>query len=236
MTLALLLPPLFSGLPVLCVTAFVLGLAHQVFSIPLEAIVGGIDGAKNRTRNYAFITMGWSAANFFGPLIAGFTIDYVGQLEVYLVLAVLTAAPIPVLLAYAGSAAPSGGEARRGGGTARQRARPVAHALRADDHHCRGSRRLGAGSLPVLSPDLRPLDRAFGLGDRDDTRRGVRRRVRDPRHTAAAREEAEGAHDTDLGHVHRRGRVHAASLLCRAVLPGGRSRSCSAWASGAPSR
>jgi MFS family permease len=99
LTLALLLPPLFSGLPVLCVTAFVLGLAHQVFSIPLEAIVGGIDGAKNRTRNYAFITMSWSAANFFGPLIAGFTIDYVGQREVYLVLAVLTAAPIPVLLA-----------------------------------------------------------------------------------------------------------------------------------------
>src|SRR5215831_1525228 len=99
LTLALLLPPLFSGLPVLCVTAFVLGLAHQVFSIPLEAVVGGIDGPKNRARNYAFITMGWSAANFFGPLIAGFTIDYVGQLQVYVVLAVLTAIPIPILLA-----------------------------------------------------------------------------------------------------------------------------------------
>ena len=98
MTAALILPPAFSGIPVLCATAFVLGLAHQVFSIPLEAIVGGIDGAKNRARNYAFITMGWSAANFFGPLIAGFTIDYVGQLEVYLVLAVLTAVPIPILL------------------------------------------------------------------------------------------------------------------------------------------
>jgi predicted MFS family arabinose efflux permease len=120
LTLALLLPPFFSGLPVLCVTAFVLGLAHQMFSIPLEAIVGGIDGAKNRTRNYAFITMGWSAANFFGPLIAGFTIDYVGQREVYLVLAVLTAAPIPVLLAMPGllpqAAAKHGeGAARHGG-------------------------------------------------------------------------------------------------------------------------
>src|SRR5262249_43099443 len=99
LTAALLLPPSFSGLPTLCVTAFVLGLAHQVFSIPLEAVVGGIDGAKHRARNYAFITMGWSAANFFGPMIAGFTIDYVGQLQVYLVLAVLTFVPIPVLLA-----------------------------------------------------------------------------------------------------------------------------------------
>jgi MFS family permease len=98
MTVALLLPPFFHGLGVLCVTAFVLGLAHQVFSIPLEAIVGGIDGAKNRARNYAFITMGWSGANFLGPLITGFTIDYVGQLQVYLVLAALTAAPIPLLM------------------------------------------------------------------------------------------------------------------------------------------
>jgi len=98
MAAALLLPPFFPGLGVLCVAAFVLGLAHQVFSIPIEAIVGGIDGPENRARNYAFITMGWSAANFLGPFITGFTIDYVGQLQVYLVLAVLTAVPILILL------------------------------------------------------------------------------------------------------------------------------------------
>lgn len=98
MTAALFLPPLFPGLGGLCVAAFVLGLAHQVFSIPIEAIVGGVDGAKNRARNYAIITMGWSAANFLGPLVAGFSIDYIGQLQVYLVLAALTVVPIPMLL------------------------------------------------------------------------------------------------------------------------------------------
>ena len=98
MTVALILPPLVPGLATLCVAAFILGFAHQLFSIPLEAIVGGIDGAKNRARNYALITMGWSAANFFGPLIAGFSIDYIGQREVYLVLAVFTLVPVPVML------------------------------------------------------------------------------------------------------------------------------------------
>ena len=98
MTAALLLPPLFSGIGTLCVAAFVLGLAHQVFSIPLEALVGGIGGADKRARNYALITMGWSAANVLGPLIAGFSIDYIGQLQVYLVLAAFTVAPIPILL------------------------------------------------------------------------------------------------------------------------------------------
>jgi MFS family permease len=98
MAAAMLLPAGFPGLAILCVTAFMLGLAHQVFSIPLEAVVGGIDGNHNRTRNYALIAMGWSAANFFGPLIAGFSIDYLGQLQVYLVLAVLIAIPIPILI------------------------------------------------------------------------------------------------------------------------------------------
>jgi predicted MFS family arabinose efflux permease len=98
MTAAMILPFVSPGIGMLCVTAFVLGLAHQVFSIPLEAVVGGIDGEKKRARNYAFITMGWSGANFIGPLVAGFTIDYVGQLEVYLVLSVLTAVPILILL------------------------------------------------------------------------------------------------------------------------------------------
>lgn len=97
MTVALLVPPLFPGIAGLCVAAFVLGFAHQLFSLPLEALVGGIGGAEKRARNYALITMGWSAANFLGPVMAGFSIDYIGQLQVYLVLALFTLAPILML-------------------------------------------------------------------------------------------------------------------------------------------
>ncbi|MGZ8197062.1 MAG: MFS transporter [Burkholderiales bacterium] len=97
MTAALLVPPLFPGIPALCVAAFVLGLAHQVFSLPLEALVGGIGGAEKRARNYALITMGWSAANFLGPVMAGLSIDHIGQSQVYVVLAVFTFAPVLML-------------------------------------------------------------------------------------------------------------------------------------------
>jgi predicted MFS family arabinose efflux permease len=97
LTAALLLPPLFPGIASLCVAAFVLGFAHQVFSLPLEALVGGIGGPEKRARNYALITMAWSAANFLGPIMAGFSIDHIGQLQVYLVLAVFTLAPILIL-------------------------------------------------------------------------------------------------------------------------------------------
>jgi predicted MFS family arabinose efflux permease len=94
MTFALVLPFAVPGLPALCIAAFVLGLAHQVFSLPIEAMVGSIGGPEKRARNYAFITMAWSAANFVGPIMAGFSIDHIGQLEVYLVLAVFTFAPV----------------------------------------------------------------------------------------------------------------------------------------------
>lgn len=97
MAAALLLPPLFSALGTLYVVAFVLGLFHQVFGIPLEAIVGGIDGVEKRARNYSVITMGWSIANFLGPVTAGFSIDYLGHLHVFLVLAAIAVAPALIM-------------------------------------------------------------------------------------------------------------------------------------------
>jgi predicted MFS family arabinose efflux permease len=98
MSVVLILPFAVPGLPTLCAAAFILGLAHQVFSLPIEALVGSIDGPDKRARNYALITMAWSAANFIGPMMAGVSIDHLGQLEVYLVLAVFTFAPIVFLV------------------------------------------------------------------------------------------------------------------------------------------
>ena len=93
MTGALLIPVVVPGLPALCIAAFILGLSHQVFSLPIEALIGGIGGVEKRARNYAVITME-VAADFLGPMMAGFSIDHIGQLEVYLVLAVFTFAPV----------------------------------------------------------------------------------------------------------------------------------------------
>ena len=97
MAAALLLPPAWHGIGALCMTAFFLGLGHLVFSIPLEAVVGGISGPQHRARNYALITMGWSVANFLGPLISGFSIDTIGHRHAFWVLAVFVVLPIPLL-------------------------------------------------------------------------------------------------------------------------------------------
>ena len=97
MAAALLLPLGFAAIAALCVLAFLNGLGHLIFSIPLEASVGGVGGPQHRTRNYALITMSWSVANFLGPLIAGVMIDTIGHQRVFWVLAAFVTLPIALL-------------------------------------------------------------------------------------------------------------------------------------------
>ena len=92
--LALILPAVFPGIPVLYVSAFIIGLFNQFFNLPLEAAVGGIGGAEHRVRNYAVLGMGWSVASFLGPLITGFSIDFIGHRSAFLVLAAFTTIPV----------------------------------------------------------------------------------------------------------------------------------------------
>ena len=96
-TLALFLPVLFPGITVLFVSAFLLGLCNQVCNIPLEAAVGGVGGVDKRARNYALIGMGFSAATFLGPVVAGVSIDYLGHLKAFPVLAMFAVASLLML-------------------------------------------------------------------------------------------------------------------------------------------
>ena len=92
-TIGLLMPPLYPAIPMLLVSAVFLGLAHQYFLIPIEAGIGGIGGPERRAVNYSWLSMGWSAANFVGPVIAGFSIDNIGNPQVYWILAAFAALP-----------------------------------------------------------------------------------------------------------------------------------------------
>ena len=96
----LLLPYGFPGLATLYVSAFVLGTSFQFFFVAIHGTAGAIGGAGNRVRNYTAISIGFSLAAFFGPLIAGFSIDYLGHLPAYLALAACTI--VPALLLWLG--------------------------------------------------------------------------------------------------------------------------------------
>jgi predicted MFS family arabinose efflux permease len=102
----------------LCVMAIVVGTSFQFFFVPTQGITGGLGGAGERARNYSLLAVGFSIASFLGPLIAGYSIDYLGHRVAYLVLA---ACPIisALLLWYKGGllpkAAAAAGQAEKKG-------------------------------------------------------------------------------------------------------------------------
>ena len=84
---ALLVPFFFPGVAALYVMALVVGTAFQFFFVPAQGITGALGGPEDRARNYSLLAVGFSIASFLGPLIAGFSIDYLGYQPAYLMLA-----------------------------------------------------------------------------------------------------------------------------------------------------
>ncbi len=93
--IGLLLPFFFPGLATLYVSALVMGTAYQFFFVAVQGTAGAIGAAAGRVRNYTILSIGFSLAIFFGPMIAGFSIDYLGYLAAFITLAVFT---VPAVL------------------------------------------------------------------------------------------------------------------------------------------
>ncbi len=102
---ALLVPFCFPGIVALYVMALAVGTAFQFFFVPTQGITGALGGPEDRARNYSLLAIGFSIASFLGPLIAGFSIDYLGFRLAYLMLAAPAAAAL-VLLAWKGRLLP----------------------------------------------------------------------------------------------------------------------------------
>lgn len=96
---ALLVPFFFPGVPALYVMALAVGTAFQFFFVPTQGITGALGGPEDRARNYSLLAVGFSIASFLGPLIAGFSIDYLGFRAAYLALAAPVAAAVLLLWA-----------------------------------------------------------------------------------------------------------------------------------------
>jgi MFS family permease len=115
---ALLIPYFFSGVIALCAMAILVGTAFQFFFVPTQGITGALGGPEDRARNYSLLSVGFSIASFLGPLIAGFSIDYLGYRAAYLA---LSAGPLcaALLLWYRGDLLPKAavatGEAKQHG-------------------------------------------------------------------------------------------------------------------------
>ena len=116
--IAMLLPPLFPGLLSLYVSALLIGSSFHFFFVSVHGTAGGVGGPENRARNYAIVSLGFSAAGLIGPLVSGLAIDHLGHLNAFLLLAGFTVIPFllmwlkPGFLPKAGKPSPNVAEHR----------------------------------------------------------------------------------------------------------------------------
>jgi predicted MFS family arabinose efflux permease len=81
------LPALWPSVPALFAAALSVGSGALLMSLSLNNAVGTLSPPAERTRNFAFYTIGMSGSNALGPAAAGFAIDATGFAGAFLLLA-----------------------------------------------------------------------------------------------------------------------------------------------------
>lgn len=105
--LGMLAPYFMPGLPALYLAAVTNGLLFACCSVSLQNLVGLLSSPMDRPKNFSNFSLMASAANFFGPLIAGFSIDLSGYDIACLWIMLLPLASI-AMLAIRGNLLPGG--------------------------------------------------------------------------------------------------------------------------------
>jgi predicted MFS family arabinose efflux permease len=85
------------GLPALYLSALLLGSTFHFFFITVQGMAGGIGGSEQRARNFALVGIGFSAAGFVGPFLAGIAIDHLGHVLSFIVLSLFPVVPVLLL-------------------------------------------------------------------------------------------------------------------------------------------
>ncbi len=106
---SLLMMYFFPSLPVFYAAAALNGLALSFFHVTLQNLVGNLSKPEQRARNFANFSMIGAATSFFGPLIAGLSIDHFGYGWACLVTAALSLVVIVLLLTLGHSLPPARG-------------------------------------------------------------------------------------------------------------------------------
>jgi predicted MFS family arabinose efflux permease len=81
-TLAFLVP----RLEMLFVVSCIVGSGFMLFHIAVNHMAGAMGEPQDRALNYSLLALGFSTSGFLGPMIAGFSIDWIGHRRTFLLL------------------------------------------------------------------------------------------------------------------------------------------------------
>lgn len=100
MTAGLLIPWAWPSLEALFVAALVLGAGNIFFHVSCHNLVGSIEGAGSRTKNFGTFSLGASVSGMLGPVLVGFMVDSAGYGWTFVTLAGIVFLPVFLLLLY----------------------------------------------------------------------------------------------------------------------------------------
>ncbi len=86
------------SLPVLFVSAAVVGLGFIFVQVPMQAVTGSLGSGAARTSNFNIYSLAVASSDLVGPVVAGFSIDHLGHVPTYLSLTLLNAGAVLGLL------------------------------------------------------------------------------------------------------------------------------------------
>jgi MFS family permease len=98
-TVALLVPYVFPSVTALFVSAALLGAAWVFYNVCAQNLVGILSNAETRARNFSNYGLVMAGGSFFGPMLAGFSIDHFGHAQTYLHIAAFPLASATILIA-----------------------------------------------------------------------------------------------------------------------------------------
>jgi predicted MFS family arabinose efflux permease len=84
--LGVLLPFLVPGLPTLFVAATMIGSGFMLSHMISNNLVGAFGKPEDRAANFSWLSLGFSVSGTLGPLVAGFSIDGLGEVRAFLVM------------------------------------------------------------------------------------------------------------------------------------------------------
>ena len=109
---SLLLMYFFPTLPVFYAAAALNGLALSFFHVTLQNLIGNLSKPEERARNFANFSMIGATTSFFGPLLAGLSIDHFGYGWACLATAALSLVVISLVLWQGHHLPPARGRAK----------------------------------------------------------------------------------------------------------------------------
>lgn len=96
--LGMLIPFFYPSLVGLFASATVAGSCYIFYTVSVQNLVGTLGAGSTRTRNYSLYALVVGVTALFGPVMAGFSIEYQGGSNTYLLMAALPLVPIAILL------------------------------------------------------------------------------------------------------------------------------------------